>query len=160
MLPGELIRTVAFGLLAAVVLVGAVWVVTLRNLFRAALSLGMVLLGVAGLFLLLEAEFLAPHRRQGLWRPGVHRHRGGLDVGARDTKLGEVGEEDAVQPGEALEEIDPGDDTTGRACDSRRPDRNDCGQEQGRSDRRPSDADAGLAAASSVPETRRTRSSS
>ena len=47
------------GTLAALVLVGAVWVVTLRNLFRAALSLGLVLLGVAGLFLVLEAEFLA-----------------------------------------------------------------------------------------------------
>jgi NADH-quinone oxidoreductase subunit J len=34
-------------------------VVALRNLFRAALSLGLVLLGVAGLFILLEAEFLA-----------------------------------------------------------------------------------------------------
>ena len=41
------------------VLVSASWVVTLRNLFRAALSLGLVLLGVAGLFILLEAEFLA-----------------------------------------------------------------------------------------------------
>ena len=49
----------AFALLAGLILVGAVWVVTLRNLFRAALSLGLVLLGVAGLFLLLEAEFLA-----------------------------------------------------------------------------------------------------
>ena len=45
--------------LSAIVLAGAVWVVTLRNLFRAALSLGLVLLGVAGLFILLEAEFLA-----------------------------------------------------------------------------------------------------
>ena len=50
---------VAFGLFASLVLVSAVWVVTLRNLFRAALSLGLVLLSVAGLFLLLEAEFLA-----------------------------------------------------------------------------------------------------
>ena len=50
---------VAFGLLAALVLIGAVWVITLPNLFRAALSLGLVLLGVAGLFILLEAEFLA-----------------------------------------------------------------------------------------------------
>jgi NADH:ubiquinone oxidoreductase subunit 6 (subunit J) len=50
---------IAFGLLAILILVGAVWVVTLRNLFRAALSLGLVLLGVAGLFVLLEAEFLA-----------------------------------------------------------------------------------------------------
>jgi NADH-quinone oxidoreductase subunit J len=48
----------ALFVLAALVLIGAVWVVTLRNLFRAALSLGVVLVGVAGLFLLLEAEFL------------------------------------------------------------------------------------------------------
>ena len=54
-----MIPLVVFGLLAALVLVSAVWVVTLRNLFRAALSLGLVLIGVAGLFLLLEAEFLA-----------------------------------------------------------------------------------------------------
>ena len=47
------------GLLAVVTLVSALWVVTLRNLFRAALSLGLVLLGVAGLFILLQAEFLA-----------------------------------------------------------------------------------------------------
>ncbi len=46
-------------LVCAVVLLSAVWVVTLRNLFRAALSLGIVLVGVAGLFILLEAEFLA-----------------------------------------------------------------------------------------------------
>ena len=45
--------------LAAAVLVGAVWVVTLKNLFRAALSLGLVLLGVAGFFIVLEAEFVA-----------------------------------------------------------------------------------------------------
>ena len=51
--------TLVLLLLAAMVLASAVWVVTLRNLFRAALSLGVVLLGVAGLFLLLEAEFLA-----------------------------------------------------------------------------------------------------
>jgi len=44
---------------AVLVLVSALWVVMLRNLFRAALSLGLVLLGVAALFLLLEAEFLA-----------------------------------------------------------------------------------------------------
>lgn len=46
-------------LLCAVVMASAVWVVALRNLFRAALSLGLVLVGVAGLFLTLEAEFLA-----------------------------------------------------------------------------------------------------
>jgi len=52
-------RLMVFGALAAVVLIGALWVVILKNLFRAALSLGLVLLGVAGLFILLEAEFLA-----------------------------------------------------------------------------------------------------
>jgi NADH:ubiquinone oxidoreductase subunit 6 (subunit J) len=48
-----------FGVLAGITLAGAVWVVTLHNLFRAALSLGIVLVGIAGLFILLEAEFLA-----------------------------------------------------------------------------------------------------
>ncbi len=42
-----------------VVLLGALAVVSLDNLFRAALSLGVVLLGVAALFVLLEADFLA-----------------------------------------------------------------------------------------------------
>lgn len=51
--------TIIFGILALLILTGAVWVVSLRNLFRAALSLGLVLIGVAGLFILLEAEFLA-----------------------------------------------------------------------------------------------------
>jgi NADH:ubiquinone oxidoreductase subunit 6 (subunit J) len=51
--------SVLVGLLALLILVGALWVVTLRNLFRAALSLGLVLLGVAALFIVLEAEFLA-----------------------------------------------------------------------------------------------------
>ena len=49
---------VVFGC-AALVLISAWWVVTLRNLFRAALSLGLALVGVAGLFLILQAEFLA-----------------------------------------------------------------------------------------------------
>ena len=59
MLPASPLIAIAFGCLAVVVLVSAFWVVTLPNLFRAALSLGLVLLGVAGLFILLEAEFLA-----------------------------------------------------------------------------------------------------
>ena len=49
----------AYILLAALTLLGAAWVVTLHNLFRAALSLGLVLLGIAGLFIALNAEFLA-----------------------------------------------------------------------------------------------------
>jgi len=44
--------------MALLVLASAVLVVSLRNIFRAALSLGLVLIGVAGLFILLEAEFL------------------------------------------------------------------------------------------------------
>ena len=51
--------TVLFGFFGALILIGAVWVVALANLFRAALSLGLVLVGVAAVFLLLEAEFLA-----------------------------------------------------------------------------------------------------
>lgn len=54
-----MVSLVAFWMIAALVLLGAFWVVTLRNLFRAALCLGVVLIGVAGLFILLEAEFLA-----------------------------------------------------------------------------------------------------
>ena len=53
------VSTLLAGALAGLVLLSACWVVTLRNLFRAALSLGLVLLGMAGLFLVLEAEFLA-----------------------------------------------------------------------------------------------------
>ena len=48
-----------FSLFALLTLVSAVWVVTLPNLFRSALSLGITLIGVAGLFLMLGAEFLA-----------------------------------------------------------------------------------------------------
>ena len=48
-----------FVVIATMVCASAIWVVMLRNLFRAALSLGLVLLGVAVLFILLEAEFLA-----------------------------------------------------------------------------------------------------
>ena len=59
MLPPTPLHAIPLVLFAVLILLGAVWVVTLRNLFRAALSLGLVLIGVAGLFLLLEAEFLA-----------------------------------------------------------------------------------------------------
>ena len=50
---------IAVGFFSILILLGALWVVTLRNLFRAALSLGLVLLGVAGVFLSLDAPFLA-----------------------------------------------------------------------------------------------------
>ncbi len=50
---------IGVGAVGLLVLVSAVWVVMLRNLFRAALSLGLVLVGIAVLFVLLQAEFLA-----------------------------------------------------------------------------------------------------
>lgn len=50
---------IACGVFSLLSLLSALWVVTLRNIFRAALSLGLTLVGVAGLFLILGAEFLA-----------------------------------------------------------------------------------------------------
>ena len=49
----------AFYLLAAVTLAGALGVTLTRNLFHSALWLAVTLLGVAGLYLYLGAEFLA-----------------------------------------------------------------------------------------------------
>src|SRR3989338_881292 len=54
-----MLTAAALVVLSLLVLVSAWWVVALHNLFRAALSLGVVLIGVAGVFILLEAEFLA-----------------------------------------------------------------------------------------------------
>ena len=59
MLTNPIFLQAALWALTLLVLASAVLVVTLHNLFRAALSLGLVLLGVAGLFVLLEAEFVA-----------------------------------------------------------------------------------------------------
>jgi NADH-quinone oxidoreductase subunit J len=50
---------VIFVILSAVALGGAVGVVTSRNLFHAALFLVLSFVGVAGFYVLLEAEFLA-----------------------------------------------------------------------------------------------------
>jgi NADH-quinone oxidoreductase subunit J len=50
---------VAFVLLGAVSLLGAVGAVTDRNLFRAAMFLVLSFIGVAGLYILLEVEILA-----------------------------------------------------------------------------------------------------
>jgi NADH:ubiquinone oxidoreductase subunit 6 (subunit J) len=49
---------VVFLVLGAITLIGAVGVVTNRNLFYAALFLVLSFVGVAGLYILLEAEFL------------------------------------------------------------------------------------------------------
>ena len=50
---------IAFFALAGLTLLGAVAVVTLKNLFRSALALVVAFIGVAGIYFLLQAEFLA-----------------------------------------------------------------------------------------------------
>jgi NADH:ubiquinone oxidoreductase subunit 6 (subunit J) len=53
------VSQVVFIILSAVALLGAVGVVTNRNLFRSALFLVLSFIGVAGFYILLEADFLA-----------------------------------------------------------------------------------------------------
>lgn len=48
-----------FYLFAIIILTGGVLVVSLRNIFHAALSLLLTLIGIAGIYILLSAEFLA-----------------------------------------------------------------------------------------------------
>jgi NADH-quinone oxidoreductase subunit J len=50
---------IAFWVLAVVVVVAALAVVTLRNVFRAAISLILCFVGVAGIYITLSADFLA-----------------------------------------------------------------------------------------------------
>ena len=50
---------IAFGLLATMMTISAVKVVTSKNVVHCALYLVMVLAGVAGIYILLAAEFLA-----------------------------------------------------------------------------------------------------
>ncbi len=52
-------EAIAFWILAALTILGALGVVMLRNLFHCALCLGLVLICVAGIFVLNGAEFLA-----------------------------------------------------------------------------------------------------
>jgi len=52
-------QNIAFGVIAAVMAVGAVRVVTTRNVFHAALWLVLVLAGAAAQYILLAAEFVA-----------------------------------------------------------------------------------------------------
>ena len=54
-----LAQNVTFGILAAVMAFSAIRVVTSKNIVHAALYLVLVLAGVAGIFILLAAEFLA-----------------------------------------------------------------------------------------------------
>lgn len=50
---------IAFWILAAVIVMAAIAVVTLRNVFRAALSLILCFVAIAGIYITLSADFLA-----------------------------------------------------------------------------------------------------
>lgn len=52
-------HTIFFYVMAAMILISAYFVVTASNLFRCAIGLLSVLLGVAGLYLLMQAEFVS-----------------------------------------------------------------------------------------------------
>ena len=56
---GALITELVFWTIALSTVVSAIAVVQIRDLFRASLFLIVTLLGVAGLFILLSAEFIA-----------------------------------------------------------------------------------------------------
>lgn len=58
MLTSQILTYVAFVVLAAVALVGAFLAVSLRNLLRSALALILSFMGVAGIYFVLEAEFV------------------------------------------------------------------------------------------------------
>lgn len=58
-LPGETIARAVFYVIAALTVAGAVLAVSLRNIFHSALALAATLVGVAGVYLYLQAEFLA-----------------------------------------------------------------------------------------------------
>ncbi len=55
----QVLTFVAFFVMAGVTLLGGVLVVALRNILHAALALMLSFMGVAGLYVLLEAEFVA-----------------------------------------------------------------------------------------------------
>jgi NADH:ubiquinone oxidoreductase subunit 6 (subunit J) len=59
MLTSQFLTYIAFFVLAAVAIIGAFMAVTLRNLVRAALGLILSFMGVAGIYFVLEAEFVA-----------------------------------------------------------------------------------------------------
>ncbi|MCP4631370.1 MAG: NADH-quinone oxidoreductase subunit J [candidate division Zixibacteria bacterium] len=52
-------ESAVFYILAAVILVSGIFVVTLRNIFHSALMLVLCLFGVAGIYIMLHADFLA-----------------------------------------------------------------------------------------------------
>ena len=56
---GVEVSQLIFYLLSFIIIVSAIYVVTLRNIFHSALFLILALFGVAGIYILLGAEFLA-----------------------------------------------------------------------------------------------------
>tara|TARA_Y100000031_G_scaffold139948_1_gene167205 strand:+ start:207 stop:458 length:252 start_codon:yes stop_codon:yes gene_type:complete len=50
---------IAFGVISFIILLSSIFVVSSRDMVRSALSLAMAFIGIAALFILLEAEFLA-----------------------------------------------------------------------------------------------------
>jgi NADH-quinone oxidoreductase subunit J len=50
---------IAFGAIAALILLSSLFVVLSRDMVHSALSLALAFVGIAALFILLEAEFLA-----------------------------------------------------------------------------------------------------
>ncbi|NQW16554.1 MAG: NADH-quinone oxidoreductase subunit J [Chloroflexi bacterium] len=56
---GSSVTDVAFWVVSAIAIAASIMVVTLRDIFRAALFLALSFLAVAGLYILLRAEFLA-----------------------------------------------------------------------------------------------------
>lgn len=58
-MPGEVIYTAAFYVLAGIALLAAAGVVFMPNLVHSALLLALTFVGVAGLYVLLQADFLA-----------------------------------------------------------------------------------------------------
>lgn len=59
MAPWAVVQQTTFYIIAAVMVIGAICVVILRNIFHCALALSLVAIGAAGLYFMLDAEFLA-----------------------------------------------------------------------------------------------------
>ncbi len=54
-----MLLSIAFWILAAMAVIGALMVVTLKDIFRSALSLVLCLVAIAGIYVTLQADFLA-----------------------------------------------------------------------------------------------------
>lgn len=57
--PWAVVQQATFYIIALAMVIGAVLVVTLKNIFHCALSLALVAIGAAGIYFILDSEFLA-----------------------------------------------------------------------------------------------------